>query len=436
MRVPSPWALPRRWAHSSSRRLANIEGENIFAACTALAAKVGAVNLGQGFPSWPTPNFVSELGIDKIAKGFNQYSRPGGHLQFVSTIAEIYGPFLQQRIEPLSQVCATAGATGALYTIFSAFCDPGDEVVCIDPAYDAYKKMAILGGVRMLGVPLRAPLGEAPSSAQDLRVDMSELAASITDQTRMLILNTPHNPTGKVFSRDEYEAIAAIVRKYPNLIVISDDVYEFSTSSDLEHVRFATLEGMWRQTVSVYSAGKTFSCTGWRLGYMIAPEELTAHLLKAQSITAHSNAAPLELAIGDAFKAALENGYFQQLPALLDSKRDLIANALSSAGLKPMLSGGGYFLMCDTSTLPVPAVSSSPDTPLSQRRDFLVCKYLTEHVGVTGIPCAGFYSPEHRHLADNMLRFAYCKTDEELGQAVDRLDSHHFGETPVSVGAA
>jgi len=427
--------LSRRQVHTSSKRLATIEGENIFAACTALAAKAGAVNLGQGFPSWNAPDFLTQMGQRMINDGFNQYSRPGGHPEFVSTVAKVYSPLLGQQINPLTQVCATAGATGALWTIFSAFCDAGDEVVCIDPAYDAYKKMAILNGVQMKGVPLRAPPGPAPSAAQDLQLSIPELEAALSDRTRMLILNTPHNPTGKVFSRAEYEAIAAVVRKYPNLIVISDDVYEFTVASGLEHVRFATLDGMWDQTVSVYSAGKTFSCTGWRLGYMVAPENLTASLIKAQSITAHSNAAPLELAVAKCFETAQGNGYFADFPALLERKRDMLSDALARAGLRPMVSGGGYFLMCDTSPVPVPDVPSGPDTKLAERRDFYVCKYLTEEVGVTGIPTAGFYSPENRHLADSTLRFAYCKTDEELAEAVARISKVSFGDADPAAAA-
>mmetsp|Transcript_23921 Transcript_23921/g.70453 ORF Transcript_23921/g.70453 Transcript_23921/m.70453 type:complete len:439 (-) Transcript_23921:439-1755(-) len=427
-RLPAAGRALSRSAHSSSKALASIEGENIFAQCTQLAVKAGAVNLGQGFPSWPTPSFVSEVAREKIADGFNQYSRPGGHPNFVSAVAEVYSPRFAQKLDGMTNVCATAGATGALFTIFSSLADAGDEVVCIDPAYDAYKKMAKILRVNMTGVPLEFPAGGPPTSAQQLQLDMSKLDAALSDRTRMLILNTPHNPTGKVFSRAEYEAIAEVVRKYPQLIVVSDDVYEASVASGLEHVRFATLPGMWERTISVYSAGKTFSCTGWRVGYMVAPSDITAHLLKAQSITAHSNAAPLEQAVAESLRAAETNGYYQELPALLEGKRNIIASALARAGLRPMVSGGGYFLMCDTSHLPVDAPASGPNTPLAERRDFLACKYLTEEVGVTGIPTAGFYSPENRALADNTLRFAYCKADEDLSDAANRLSKFTFGD--------
>lgn len=428
-------ASARRSAHWSSKRLGSIEGENVFAMCTQLAMKSNAVNLGQGFPSWETPPFVSELARENIANGLNQYSRPGGHPDFVNAIAKAYTPLFGRQLDGMTQVTATAGATGALFTIMSAFCDPGDEVVCIDPAYDAYKKMGIVNGLRLTGVPLKPPPGPPPSSAQDLQLSMADLDAAIKPSTRMLILNTPHNPTGKVFSRAEYEAVAQIVRKHPNLIVVSDDVYEFTVSAGLEHVRFATLDGMWRQTVSVHSAGKTFSCTGWRIGYIIAPEDLSTPLLKAQSIVAHSNATPMELAIARAFPLALENGYFDELPALLAAKRDIIANGLLRAGLRPMVSGGGYFLMCDTSTLPLDMPPTQPDTKLGERRDFAACSYLTTEVGITGIPTAGFYSPENRHHSDTTLRFAFCKSDEDLTEAVNRLDKHSFGDRDQAASA-
>jgi aspartate/methionine/tyrosine aminotransferase len=408
----------------TSRRLESVEGSNIFSLCTQLSDKAGAVNLGQGFPSWPTPAFVAELGEGAIRDGVNQYARPGGCPAFVNTVGRFYSRRFGRTLDGMQHVCATAGATGALFTIFSALCDPGDEIVCLEPSYDAYGKMAAMVGATVTGVPLRAPHGRVPASAQELVVDMAELEGALSERTRLLVLNTPHNPTGKVFSRAEYEGIAQLVRRFPQLLVVSDEVYELTLVRGLEHVRFATLPEMWERTVSVYSAGKTFSCTGWRVGYTVAPEAITAALLKAQSIQAHSNAAPLELAVGRALELAEHNSYLQDLPLLLERKRDALAQALALAGLPPILSGGGYFLLCDTANLPLPnehELRSGPDAPLEQRRDFAATSFLATQVGVTPIPTAGFYSPRSRHLADNVLRFAYCKTDEEIAEAASRL---------------
>jgi aspartate/methionine/tyrosine aminotransferase len=410
-------------------RISSMPKSNVFAACTKMALDHGAVNLGQGFPSWPVPQFVLEAARVSMhdAAGFNQYSRPGGHPLLLDAISRFSSPRMQRLLGP-ENVTVTAGAQGAVFNIFATYCSEGDEAVCIEPAFEMYGRIARMLGCTVRGVPLGNVSGpSAAATSEQLTLDLGALEAAITERTRILILNTPHNPTGKVFSRAEYEGIAALVRRHPRLLVLSDDVYEFMIlEKSLDHCYFSSLDGMWERTISAFSAGKTFSCTGWRIGYCIGPPELIAPLVSTQSVVSFCVAAPLEVAIARAFEQADALNYFEGLAASLRAKRDVLCAALADAGLKPIVPGGGYFVMVDTSHLtaaggPSPADALSDDNDFARRRDYLACAALTKGVGVLGLPIGGFYSPQHRHHSDSLLRFAFCKTDEDLHEAAKRL---------------
>lgn len=321
--------------------------------------------------------------------------------------------------------------------------------MCVEPYFDAYVKAAHLGGGTITGLPLRST-GSTGTSA-DFELDIPELEKTLSDKSRVLILNTPHNPTGKVFSRDELQAVADVVKKYPNLIVVADEVYEAAVfevrarpllrvpcppltqppslpAQGLTHERFATLDGMWERTISVFSAGKTFSCTGWRCGYMIGPSNLITPLQGAQGVIAFAGVTPIEVAVASAFKKAEETGYFESYAKMMEEKRDLLVNGLRDVGLEPVVPQGGYFTLCDTSASwcdpPAGSGYSSPEhetDPLWGRRDFRVAQMFTEDAKVTGIPPSASYSPHNRDPADNLLRFAHCKEDSDLTEAVRRL---------------
>mmetsp|Transcript_30349 Transcript_30349/g.48327 ORF Transcript_30349/g.48327 Transcript_30349/m.48327 type:complete len:428 (-) Transcript_30349:5540-6823(-) len=386
---------------------------NIFADATAMANKHASVNLGQGFPSFPTPDFVKKCAQDAVAHNHNQYTRPGGNPYLVETLAEYYSSSFQRRVDPLTEIATCSGAQEGIFNVVATFCNQGDQVLCVEPYFDAYKRAADLVGAITKGVPLRMQ-GSDPTTSASLKLDVNELDNAITDKTKLLILNTPHNPTGKVFSKEELEDIAQVVRKHPQLIVLSDEVYEFMTFDGLKHERFANVQGMWDRTISLFSAGKTFSCTGWRIGYCIGPSKFCTPLQQTQGIVAFCAATPFEVAAADSFKLAQENGYFDQLPATLEKKRDALCAALEDAGMKPIIPEGGYFVMADTSDVPV---SGSEGVS----RDVAVNQWLTENTGVTGIPTSYFYSEENRHLSDNVLRYAFCKTDEEIAAASKNL---------------
>lgn len=402
-------------------RVASLDNENVFATFTALANQCKSINLGQGFPTFAPPQFLLDAACEAIMGGHNQYTRPGGHPELVKTLAEHYSPSFGRTLDPMSEVVTCNGAQEGLFVAVTTFCEEGDEIVCIEPYFDAYRKAAEVVGAACRGVPLRYVGGEAaqPARAADLTLNLSELESQLNERSRLLILNTPHNPSGKVFSREELEGIADVVRRYPRLLVISDEVYEHMVFDGLEHVRFATLNGgeMFDRTMTVFSAGKTFSCTGWRVGYFLAPARLALPLIKAQSVVAFASATPLELAVSGAMVRATEEGYFDSLPSVLQAKRDRMVSMLRDVGLKPIVPQGGYFTMIDSSDMQLEdgvTTEWTEATPLAQRRDYQLAVQLTKSVGITAIPPSPFYSPHNRHLADNMLRLAYCKRDDEL----------------------
>jgi aspartate/methionine/tyrosine aminotransferase len=299
-----------------------------------------------------------------------------------------------------------------------SFLNEGDEVCTIEPFFGPYKQAADVVGATTIGVPLRPRNGASPTMAEDFVLDLEELRSVLTPKTKMLILNTPHNPTGKVFSTEELKGIADVVRSFPHLMVISDEVYECSTFLPKQHERFANVDDdMWERTISMYSAGKTFSCTGWRIGYAVGPSSLLAPLISAQGVMSYCAATPLEVAVGYSLEEAKSNGYFNQVRDELQQKQSVLVDALKDTPLSPIVADGGYFLMVDTSSLVLPDKYEKD----LQGRDFGVAKYLTEKYKVTGLPTKPFYSKENQHLSDNVLRFCFARTSEELEEAGRRL---------------
>jgi aspartate/methionine/tyrosine aminotransferase len=390
---------------------------NLFASFTALANEHNAINLGQGFPTFGTPQFVLDNVTEAVSnQPYNQYSRPGGHPILNETLANFYSSRFNKNLDPLENICTFTGAQGGLFNIIQSFCDPGDEICTIEPYFDAYKKAADVVGAKTIGIPLRSSSPSSSSnSAADYKIDIDELRSTLTPKTKILMLNTPHNPTGKVFSLDELHDIANVVREFPNLLVVSDEVYEFSTFKPLTHHRFATIDGMWDRTISLYSAGKTFSCTGWRIGYAIGSKYLIAPLVAAQGVISFCTATPLEIAVASSMIDGESNGYFDTFSESLSQRQDLFAESLEECGLKPILAGGGYFILADTSGVALPSEYDE------ERRDFAVAKHLTKEFGVTGIPTSPFYQENNKELSDNVLRFCFARKEEELKEAGKRL---------------
>jgi len=265
-------------------------------------------------------------------------------------------------------------------------------------------------------VPLRA--ADATKYAHEWTLDMDELAAAISPRTKLLVINTPMNPIGKVYSRAELTQISELVQKH-NILVLSDEVYEWmvypaADGTPIEHVRIATLPGMWDRTLTLGSAGKTFSVTGWKIGWAIAPAHLAHAVLMAHQWIPFTVATPLQEAVATAFETAPKEDYFQWLATTYEAKRDKLMVALNDVGLTPVRPDGSYFIIVATGHLPVPV-------PEGTGRDVAVARWFTTDVGVTAIPPSPFYSAQHSHLTDNLARFCFCKTDDMLDEAVRRL---------------
>ncbi len=394
-------------------------GTTVFAEYTALAIEHNAVNLGQGFPNFPAPDFVKEAAQQAIGDDLNQYARSAGQFRLVNALSKVYGPLFGRELDPQREIVITTGATEGIFATVQALVEAGDEVLLIEPFYDSYAPSVIMAGGTPVYVPLR-PKANAQSSA-DWVLDMAELEAAVTERTRLLIINTPQNPLGKVFSRAELQQIANLVQKH-DILVLSDEVYEWMTYSDgartdnqrIAHTRIATLPGMWERTITLGSAGKTFSVTGWKIGWAITSAPLAHAILMAHQWIPFTVATPLQEAVATALEVSPERDYFNWLSNLYQGKRDFLLGVLREVGLSPLTPDGSYFILIDTSHLPVPLEAG-------QRRDRSVCRWFTREIGVAAIPPSPFYSPEHQSLTDNLARFCFCKTDEMLQEAAARL---------------
>ena len=322
-----------------------------------------------------------------------------------------------------------------MYASFLAFLNDGDEVICFEPFFDQYAPNISMSGGKIVHVPLRAPTTTQSAQnlkASDWKVSIEELESKISPKTRMIILNTPHNPIGKVFTRQELEQIAAVAIKH-ELLVISDEVYDRLVYDDAQHVRMATLPGMWDRTITVGSAGKSFCVTGWRVGWLIGPQHLIHPSLIAHSRIVFCTNAPLQDAIASGLEQVEEgNGFFEQQVQEYQSKRDFLAGVFQEIGVPITIPEGSYFILADISRFQIPE-SELQECEATEAKfclggrvpprsyDWQVCRWLTVKMGVAAIPPSEFYGEENRHLAEKYARFCFCKTQETLDEARKRL---------------
>lgn len=368
----------------------------VFAEMSTLSARHGAVNLGQGFPDFAGPGFVKEAAKRAIDNDLNQYAHPAGLPRLRSAIAEEFGKRFDLDIDPERQVTVTSGATEAIFDSIMALIDPGDEVVCFEPFYDSYPASVEMAGGVMRVVRLEPP---------DWTFSVEALDAAVTDHTKLILLNTPHNPTGKVFSAEELGEIAEVARQR-DVVVISDEVYDRITFDGAIHVPIATLPGMWERTLTINSTGKTFSMTGWKIGYAIGPEWLQGALRSVHQFVTFATSTPFQEAMADALELAQSNGYYESLRRDYHARRDLLAGHLKDAGLPALPVRGAYFLM-------------APFDHSDFRTDVAFCRWLIEEVGVTPIPPSAFYM--NPATAPKMVRFCFAKEHATLDAAGQRL---------------
>ena len=368
-------------------------GSTIFAEMSALAMRTQAINLGQGFPDEDGPSSVVEVAVEAMRTGRNQYPPGHGTPELVAAVIEHQRACYGLELEP-AQVVVTTGATEAIAGAMLGLVDPGDEVVVLEPYYDSYVAMIqIAGGVRR-PVTLRAP---------DFRLDLDSMAAAIGERTRLILLNTPHNPTGTVLTRAELEGVARLAIEH-DLVVVTDEVYEHLVFDGREHVPIATLPGMAERTLSISSSGKTFSLTGWKIGWATGPAELVAAVEGAKNWLSFASGAPLQPAIAHALTHEL--GFPRALRADLQGKRDLLCEGLGKLDVNVRVPEGTYFVTTDVRRLGWP-----------DGRAF--CLALPERAGVVAIPSQGFYDDkeEGRHL----VRWAFCKTEDVIREGLARL---------------
>jgi L-glutamine---4-(methylsulfanyl)-2-oxobutanoate aminotransferase len=378
-------------------------GTTIFAEMTALANRHGAINLAQGFPDFDGPEFVKSAAAAAMACGHNQYARMQGVPDLNAAIVERWKSRTGQDIDGESQVTVTSGCTEALAATFLGLIEPGDEVILFEPYYDCYHVGVAMAGGTVRCVTLRA-------EGTTFRFDPDELRRAFTGNTRAIVVNTPHNPTGKVFSREELSQIAALCVEH-DAVAITDEVYEELTfEPSLPHIHIATLPGMAQRTITLSSLGKTFSLTGWKIGWAVASPELTSAVRSAHQFLVFCSSAPLQHGAAAALRKGAQ--YIAGLREQLSNARDYLGAALEEIGFLVYRPAGTYFIMVDHAEVGRRMGISEPD-------DAAFCRRLTQEVGVAAIPPTPFYDhPEHgRRLA----RFAFCKRMETLEEAVRRL---------------
>ncbi|MBT5139386.1 MAG: pyridoxal phosphate-dependent aminotransferase [Acidimicrobiaceae bacterium] len=368
-------------------------GTTIFAQMSALAAKTGAVNLGQGFPDTDGPIEVSEAAIQAIRDGHNQYPPVPGIPSLRQAVSEHRARFRSQRFDPDSEILITAGATEALAAAMLSLTGPGDEVVTFEPYYDSYAAGIAMSGARRRVVTLRAP---------DFSFDPDELAAAFNANTKVLLLNTPHNPTGKVFSREELDLLARLCIEH-DVVAVVDEVYEHLVFAG-EHIPLATLPGMAERTLTVSSAGKIFSFTGWKIGWACGPEPLVTAVRTAKQFLTFVNGAPFQHAIAVGLR--LGDDFFHGYTAAMAAKRTRLCDGLEAAGFDVLRPQGTYFATCDIS-------------PLGGTDGVDFCLALPDRAGVVAVPSQVFY--DNTDAGRHLVRFAFCKKDNVLDEAVERL---------------
>ena len=370
-------------------------GTTVFAEMTALAIRTGAVNLGQGFPDTDGPAKLLEIAAEAIRGGDNQYPPGPGVPELREAVAAQRAERYGLRYDPDGEILVTVGATEAIAATLLALCDTGDEVVIFEPYYDSYAAIIALSGA------VRRPVTLRPDGGR-FTFDPAELRAAITPRTRLILLNSPHNPTGTVFSREELELIADLCREH-DLVAVTDEVYEYLTFDSAVHVPIATLPGMRERTVAISSAGKTFSVTGWKTGWITGPPEYVRAVQTVKQFLTFTASAPYQRAVAYALGAELD--WVEALRTSLQSKRDRLTGGIQAAGLTALRAQGTYFVQADV-------------RPLGFTDGRTFCRVLHERAGVVAIPAQVFYDSD---AGDPYVRFAFCKRDEVIDDARERL---------------
>ncbi|WP_235564704.1 aminotransferase class I/II-fold pyridoxal phosphate-dependent enzyme [Arthrobacter sp. Soil762] len=391
--VPAPWQRTASGANLLGP--AGQLGVTIFEEMTTLAAQTGAINLGQGFPDEDGPREIKAAAMAAIEAGANQYAPGKGILKLREAVAAHQERFYGLAPDPHTEVIITTGATEGIAAALLAFVSPGDEVLTFEPFYDSYGAVIGLSGATHVTAPLLAP---------DFYPDMTAMEAAFTDRTRVVLLNNPHNPTGAVFPRHVLQRVVELAIKH-DCLIITDEVYEHLTFG-ARHIPVATLPGAAERTITISSAGKTFSFTGWKIGWLTGPDHLVAAVRTVKQFLTYSSGTPFQAAIATGL--ALPDEFYQGIAATLQKKRDILSEGLRAAGFDVYTPQGTYFVNVDTAPL---GIGDSVD----------LARRLPGLVGVAAIPVPVFCHPEGAERTRSLLRFAFCKKVELLEEAAARL---------------
>jgi aspartate/methionine/tyrosine aminotransferase len=372
--------------------------ESVIRDMTRLCIHYGGVNLAQGMPDFPAPERIKEAAVEAIRADINQYAITWGAAGFRQAISQKVSSYHGIHYDPDMEITVTCGSTEAMIASLMAVVDPGEEVVIFEPFYENFGPDTILCGAIPRYVTLYPP---------DWHYDPAELSAAFNERTRALVLNTPHNPTGKVFSAEELSHLAGVCRRW-NTVVITDEIYEHILFDGARHISIANMPGMKERSMVISGLSKTYSVTGWRIGYILAPEDLTGVVRKIHDFLTVGAAAPLQEAGVSAMN--MEEDYYQWLATMYLNKRDLLLEGLKSAGFRTFRPSGAYYIMTEID-----------DFGLDN--DVAFCEYLVKEIGVAAVPGSSFYSaPE---LGRRQVRFCFCKQDETLREAIRRLQALH-----------
>jgi len=428
--MPSPWAPLKQEGVDSggpircSSRLkeGRALAQDVWSIYNAANLPADCINLGQGYMNFAPPSWIREAAEEALKSvPANHYSHPKGRLRLREAIKKHYEADFGRSLDVDTEILVTSGANEGQYSVFVAFLEYGDEVILFEPFFDQYLPSVTFNG----GIPVYVPLhpqtaGVDKPTGQDWKIDFAELRRAITPKTKMIVLNTPHNPVGKVFTRKEIEGIADLAKEF-NLLVMSDEVYDCLVYDGEEHVRIATLPGMWDRTVTVASAGKSFAATGWRVGWLIGPESIIKPTLAASTRIVFCSNSPLQEAAAAGLELSKKHDFFAIQNKEYIERRDTLVKVFDDLGMKYTLPQGSYFVLLDISELDMPDDYPFPQSVLGRGRDFKACWFMAIELGVSSIPVSEFYCEEHYKIGEVYARFAFCKDIDTLRAAAERL---------------
>lgn len=428
-----------------AKRMSKFLGESIFTEVDTLVTEGKPINLGSGVTEWDTPQFLKDFLYKSTLEPENQYGRSAGQPIFMNAIAKEYSPRFGRTIDPMTEVVAVHGSTGGFTNACTAFLDEGDEVVIFEPGYEYYFIQPIIFGAKLRTFCLDEP----KEGSDQWTVNFEELEKLLNEKTRFIVLNTPHNPTGKVFNKEELERLADIVKKWPRLIVIADEVYEHMCYDNHKHLRIGALDGMWDKVISFYSASKAFSCAGWRVGWAVGSEKLIQPLVAVQNWNNLNINRPAQIALARALEYANstiyrdDKLYYDYLNSILQKKKDFLVAALKKSWIKMKVyePEGGFFILIDITeaipTIPAKHFYKSEDrikytgsngskelVETDYTPDYAFVRWLAARSKIISIPIYPFYNQSQakslkEYKGTHLVRFALCKNEDTLAAVAE-----------------